>query len=199
MARQKIVHEINSYHQILKQLDIPKESIYSVEFKCDCKKGRQTGERSWVCPPIILKRLGKKDVVIQGKVEGLSSKGLIYHGNDVIADLLKVWPLYLLIKMGNDSTQLVLTKKGKICDLIKADQAEQAFIRYLDYAERALRSPSPLMPNWASSFFKEGKIIESYEEDEITRWVSSRGLLPVHDHTIREWRPYLKNIFNELL
>ena len=79
------------------------------------------------------------------------------------------------------------------------DSSLQALERYIDYAKKALTTPSPLHPKWARGVFKDGKIPASSDEDTILEWILSRGLLPPQEPWLKSWVPYLQEVFHELL
>ncbi|MBS0649305.1 MAG: exodeoxyribonuclease V subunit gamma [Verrucomicrobia bacterium] len=193
VAIQKVKNEIETYHEMLAQLNVRPEEIYSIELKTSCTQPTQIDSQTWIYPTLHI-----QDVVIQGRIDELCPQGLLVHGDESLADQLKAWPLYLIASHLNLSPSLLLTKKGKISELKIAD-SKTALQQYIDYAKKALCIPSPLHPKWARGIFKEGKIPPMTEEDDILQWAESRNLLPPSDIWVETWNPTLQEVFHELL
>jgi exonuclease V gamma subunit len=194
VAVKKIRDEIKNYHEMLEKLNVKPKEIYSIELKASCRHPTQI-DRNWIYPALHI-----NGTVIQGKIDDLCPQGILFHGDESLADQLKVWPLYLIAQNLSlpHPLQILLTKKGKISEL-KIDFSLQALERYIDYAKKALAMPSPLHPKWARGVFKEGKIPASLGEDSILEWILSRGLLPPEEPWLKSWNPYLQEVFHELL
>jgi len=188
-AIQKIKEEIETYHAALTKLGVSPGEIYSIELKASCKQPVQIADDQWIYPAL---RLNQR--VIQGRVDEMSPKGLLFHGDDILADQLKAWPLLLIVSRLGLPYQLLMTKKGKISE---SKPASDSLEKYLRYAEKALCMPSPLHPKWAKILLKEGKIPS--EEDSVTQWAQKRNLLPPIDLWLEAWGSDLKEVFHELL
>lgn len=78
------------------------------------------------------------------------------------------------------------------------DHPKKALERYVDYLQKNLTSPSPLLPAWGRRIFKGGDIPTS-SEDAVIAWAEKRNLLPPADRWVEEWRPYLQEVVRELL
>jgi|GEM_PF-1473070 len=193
---EKIHRELDHYHEMLKKLAIPIGEIYDIDFKRGCRTKIQVDDRRWIYPPLRVSLPSNKELLLEGRIEGVFRGHLLYHGEDHTKDLLKAWPLYLFLLQLDPSARLMLTQSGKVSRL-QVDQPQEALLRYLEYAEKASHSPSPLMPKWANFLFKGEKRVEL--QDEIVQWAETRGLLPTSDASLREWIPYLRGIFDELI
>ncbi len=189
-AIQKIRDEIETYHEMLAKLQVRPEEIYSIELKSSCKEATQIDAHTWIYPALHI-----NDVMIQGRIDEMSPQGLLFHGEDTLADQLKAWPLLLIVSQLKLPSNLLLTKKGKISEIKPSPDSLEKYIRY---AEKALTMPSPLHPKWARGLFKEGKI-PSTEDDEIIEWAKKRNLLPPTDLWLQAWNPYLQEVVHELL
>jgi exodeoxyribonuclease V gamma subunit len=189
-AVQKIRNEIEAYHEMLEKLHVRPEEIYAIELKSSCKQPTQIDAYTWIYPALHI-----NNIVIQGRIDEMSPQGLLFHGEDTLADQLKAWPLFLIVNRLGLSPHLLFTKKGKISELKSSQDSLEKYIRY---AEKALIMPSPLYPKWARTLFKEGKIPVA-EEDEIIAWAQKRNLLPPIDLWLKAWSPYLQEVVDELL
>jgi len=195
VAIQKIKKEIETYHEMLERVGVRPEEIYAIELKASCSRPTQIHEHLWVYPALHI-----QGVVIQGRMDELSTQGLLFNGDESLADQLKAWPLYLIARHLQlpHPVQLLLIKKGKVSEL-KVEDPQAALEHYMGYAKKALTMPSPLYPKWARGMFKEGKIPAATEEDDIIQWAHTRSLLPPADIWVEAWNPYLQEVFHELL
>lgn len=189
-AVQKIKEEIETYHDVLAKLEVRPEEIYCIELKASCHQPVQLAADHWIYPALHLNQR-----VIQGRIDEMTPKGLLFHGDDVLSDQLKAWPLLLIISRLGLPSQLLMTKKGKISQVKPASDSLE---KYLRYADKALTMPSPLHPKWAKAVLKEGKIPDS-EEDLIVTWAQKRNLLPPMDLWLKAWGSDIEGIVNELL
>ncbi len=189
-AVQKIQSEIETYHAMLNKLQVRPEEIYSIELKTSCKQPTQIDEKTWIYPALQISQ-----GMIQGRIDELSPQGLLFHGEDNLADQLKAWPLLLICDRLGITSQLLFTKKGKISEIKPSSDSLE---KYLLYAQKALTMPSPLYPKWVRGLFKDGKI-PSEEEDEVITWAQKRDLLPPPDVWLKAWSPDLQEVVNELL
>lgn len=190
VAIQKIRNEIETYHEMLAKLSVRPEEIYSIELKAVCKKPMQIDAQTWIYPALQM-----NGTVIQGRMDELSPQGLLFHGEDILSDQLKAWPLLSIASKLGLQNRLLFTKKGVVSE-IKA--TPHSLEKYLRYAQKALSMPSPLYPAWARGLFKEGKIPSS-EEDEILEWAKKRELFPRAELWWETWSADLKEVFSELL
>jgi exonuclease V gamma subunit len=189
-AIQKIRDEIETYHEMLSKLQVRPDEIYSIELKASCKEAVQIDAHTWIYPALHI-----DGVMIQGRIDEMSPKGLLFHGEDTLADQLKAWPLLLIISQLGLPSHLLLTKKGKISEIKPSQDSLEKYIRY---AQKALTMPSPLHPKWARGLFKEGKI-PTTEQDEIIGWAQKRNLLPPITLWLQAWGSDLQEVVNELL
>lgn len=174
ITRSKIEKEIQAYHRALANLNV--SQIFTLELNATCSAPLQIDDQNWIYPAL---QIGA--VLIEGKIDNVSTKGLLVHGDDTLASRRRVWPLYLIVKQLYPELPLLFTKKGKAAFVAIAPDA---LIRYLEYAEKALSHPSPLFP-------------QSFKEDAIVQWASRRNLLP--DQWEESWAEYFKEQLHELI
>ncbi len=191
VAVQKIQNEIETYHEMLEKLQVQPEEIYSIELQAPCQQPTQIDAHTWIYPALVI-----NNVLIQGRIDEICPQGLLFHGEDTLADQLKAWPLYLIASRLElpHPMKLLFTKKGKVSELKPSPAALE---KYIVYAEKALTMPSPLHPKWARGLFKDGKI--PAEEDEIIEWAQKRNLIPPVDLWLKAWNPFLQEVVHELL
>lgn len=94
---------------------------------------------------------------LEGTLGGVTSEGLLFHGEKKLHDLLKIWPLYLAFASSDqmEKKELLLTKTGERLSFPKLDP-QHALASYLLYYEKALMHPSPFLPAWGQTFLEKG-------------------------------------------
>jgi exonuclease V gamma subunit len=191
-ALQSIEKEIGAYRNALSALEIDPASVFSLELTPHAKSIQQISNQLVVAPPL---QIG--GIQLQGIIEGVTHKGLLFHGEESTEDLLKIWPLYLTVQAVLGNSQLLLTKKEEAAKISIPNPLE-ALERYTNYLQKSLQTPSPLLPAWGRRIFKGGDLPAS-TEDEMIVWAEKRNLLPPSDQWISEWRPYLQEALRELV
>src|SRR6185436_9211791 len=111
-------------------------------------------------PPLIIKVTDGLTVEIVGDLKTMTDRGFVTTSED----LLKVWPEALAAALVSGNHELFLLKKGKSCPLANPEEAIRSF---LIYYFRALSQASPLLPDWADFFLKDGKMGKSHFEDPV--------------------------------
>ena len=136
---------------------------------------------------------------LSGTLGNVTSKGLLFHGEKKLHDLLKVWPLYLAFAL-DEPKDLLLTKTGERLSFPKLDP-KHALATYLLYYEKALTHPSPFLPAWAAIFLEKGphelaKKIEA-TSDPYALWVFRPNQYDPHV-LFETWAPLLQTTFQPL-
>ena len=178
LALSKIKKEIEVYHEALQKFSVTE--VLTLELRASCEAPLQIDQENWVYPALRI-ALNDRTLIIEGKIDNFSSKGLLVHGEDHVASRRRIWPLFLIVKQLYPDLPLLFTKKGKIATV---DLSSDALVRYLHYAEKALMTPSPLFP-------------QKMRDDTIVQWASRRNLLP--DSWEESWEPYFKEHLHELV
>ncbi len=197
VAVESIKKELQEYQAALAELNVDPQEVYSLELSPHAHQLTQLSEDYWVAPSLKIALLSGETLEIQGTLEAVTSKGLLFHGDESLEDLLKVWPLYLAAQNVLGNIPLLLTKK-KTALTIPLENPQEALQRYLAYLQKSLQNPSPLLPAWGRRIFK-GSEISANTDDSILLWAQQRNLLPPLDSWADEWRPYLQEALHELL
>lgn len=196
-ALQSIEKDLTHYHQSLDQMGVDPATIFTIEMSPYCQSPINISSSHRIVPALQL-TLPSGDIKhLQGTLEGITENGLLFHGDDSLEDLLKVWPLYCVSQALLGQTSLFLTKKG-ISQEITIDNPIGALERYVDYLQKNLCSPSPLLPSWGRRILKGGAPPTS-SDDEVIAWAEKRDLLPAADQWADEWRSYLQGVVHELI
>lgn len=174
-AHRRVESDVALLHANLEALGVEQKSLFSVELSHHCKEAQEVEPGKWRYPAL---HIGEHIVI--GKIENLCCAGLLFSGKDALSDHLKAWPLYLLLQNLAHlpcNKDILFTKVGKRRTWAVDDPLE-SLGAYLDYAEKARQSLSPLMPQWASSLFS-GKepVIQSSTAlfvDPYLKWFEQR-------------------------
>jgi exonuclease V gamma subunit len=149
-------------------------------------------ENEWIVPPLDF---GPQ---IVGTLDNVCLQGLLFHGENKMEDLLKVWPLYLIALNLPISIEpnLLLTKKGVKKENF-FENPREALERYIGYYQTASENLSILMPKWGKSILQQGAVEPKTEDDEVLEWVFRRDEMQWADAWVEAWSPLLKKVFHE--
>lgn len=146
---------------------------------------------------------------IVGKLQHLSSEGLLFWGENRIGDLLKVWPSYLVylnLPEGKEAPNLILLKNRKKVISPPNQPPETLLKEYLDYYEMTKVSFSPLLPDWGAVLLKG--TLEEFEKvikikdrfsDAYLNWLFAREPELSGEALFAEWSPRLRKLFAPFL
>lgn len=152
VARKKVKEETGFLDEQLKQWGVAKEKIFSVTLSDSCREPSVV-ENRWFLPSLTIKSPLGTVFKIEGTISDVSTKGLLFHGENKIRDLVQVWPLYLVFlqiqsQIGCASKSLYLTKKPE--ELFFDIENPEAFLGgYLDCFNLCKAKASLLMPAWS--------------------------------------------------
>lgn len=152
-------------------------------------------------PPIEL-RFDRLTVRLVGEVKNVVSDGLLCTYDDHISGVLKSWPEALVVALSLNAPHLYMLKNGKKKVLPSADIPLKSFVAYYF---RCLKSPSPLLSDWADAILRKGaaelakKIKKKPEfDDPIRDWILARTEEPSANEIFSTWGPILKESFVDL-
>jgi exonuclease V gamma subunit len=209
LAQKRILSEIQARDDQLKKLNIKKEEIFSAQFKATCKEPFINEHGELFLPPLRIELSEGCTAILLGKLEMLSSQGLIFYGKDELQDLIKVWPLFLIALQLPRFTQgaLHLLKSGKRRTFSLSCPLE-ALRRYIAYYELSLQNVSPLMPEWSEALLQgsaqelEKAIYASSQcavfPDPYLQWLFSRDPIPSASLLYHRWATTLKEVYEGL-
>lgn len=192
----QLEEEIAQELDALQALAIDPSSLFSVTFTETCRNPIEMRPGTWFFPPIETQA-----GVILGRLENLTPQGMVFHGDETIA----TWPGWLMMHFVPQVTSknLLLTKKRKIL-ASPFSQPQESLCRFLNYASKAQKTASPLMPKWTSAILK-GDLdrftdlvqTKGLFSDPAETWLRKRQLFPEPKPWLEAWLPYLKEVFHE--
>lgn len=157
-------------------------------------------------PPLKVNLSSGKCIHLVGRLEDVSPKGLLFHGESDLKSLVKAWPLFLVyLALKEGEAKLILTKSGKALSFPPFD-AENALSAYIDYFLQARQSPSPLLPDWAAPLlqkteedFAKAMQKERRFEDVYLDYLQRRHGPFESKETFQRWSGPLRKVFAPLL
>lgn len=203
VALYELEEEIQGIVDCLKQFNVLQEEITSVHF-VDCLETEssfnlETAVSKFNTRPLLCVGSWK----IQGELEGITPQGLLFHGTSDLADLIKVWPLYLIyLQLYPQTPYLLLTKEGTQFSLPVANPA-LALQSYLNFYVNALQTPCPLVTS-SVKVFLEGDLsafrgsLEKENEDPYWNYLKRRGAVHELEPFFSFWQPILRDLFGEI-
>ncbi|MBS0615206.1 MAG: exodeoxyribonuclease V subunit gamma [Verrucomicrobia bacterium] len=184
VSARKVTEEVEEFQKMLKTWGI--EEIFSVDLREGCDEViKKSGD--WIIPALEI-----GNVKIVGKISDVSKEGLLFSGSHTYPDLLKAWPLLLILHhLPLDiPKQILFTKDGSKVAPAVADPSS-ALRKYLDYYIQALQKPSPLLPSIAQRIL--GGEDPKLPEDPVSDWFLDHFAEPAID----EWRPLLREVMHD--
>lgn len=215
ISSEYVISEIEKMHHSFFLNQISPNELFSLYFSDHCEKP-QMNEKIWMLPPLDVKIKDGVKVKVVGHLEEVSNQGLLFHQSRDLKGIIKAWPKYLLLCHAVSkfdlpiATKLISTKDDKpfTFPLEEASSQLEAFIAYYFMA---LQSPSPLIPEWVSSFLKpdsntlaknmqaslEGSFSTLYNDYAL--WLfRDRQNLPPAEELFKQWEPIAKKLFSRL-
>ena len=171
-------------------LGIEKEKIFSIQLSKNVEEKELVEKGLWLVPALKVKDFENHDICIEGRLENVTEKGLLFFGEDRLEDFVKIWPTYLVFLLilerdfSNQISHHLVCIKEKVIKSTKMDDPGKALQEYLGYYFKAQKEASPLHPQWASSFIegdakqKKEQIYKSFTSsassqrvDDYQKWV----------------------------
>lgn len=199
--------------QSLKKSAFVSEPIVTVSLSLACHTPIQHSEFHWIVPALKIPLSEERSVWVTGKLDHVTTQGLLVDAEDEIGDWVKCWPLFLVYL----SINLFSEKKKKAVLLTKAGKYKegafenplQLLCQYLLYFERALNEISPLMPTWAEAFFSTEekdfikKVCQVGDDefayaDHYMLWLKRRQAFPDPKQMLDSWRQDLESLFQPM-
>lgn len=204
----RLSEEIREVQGHLSALGI--ESIHGMELSERYQRPIQLESGDWELPPIQLEVNGKQ-IILTGRLEDVSSMGLLSHTKDRPIDALKAWPRYLVYQNIIHSQslpckdQLIFSRSGE-----SKQGGKGRLEAYLEYYLKSLESPSPMVPEWIPDLLKydettfQKKVSSTlssphapfYHQNIL--WMAREGLLPDFSQS-HKWKEEAQGLFSGML
>lgn len=207
VIEKKICEEVEEYLQGVDQLQIDRQKIFSVYFQKGVKEP-ELKNKTWILPACALSIEGVPYTIV-GKMGDVTEEGLLFHGEEKMADLVKIWPLYLTClahPFFQGKKFHLLLSKDKPRKLELNVDAEEYLKRYIRYYQKSMETPSFLMPLWvdAIGMDKNEKLAKQIDEssdtdaiipDEYLMFLQKRNDLPDPKEVCANWKDSVLGLF----
>lgn len=215
VAVDRVKRDIALLQQNLVHLGVQPRSLFNITLSDQCRTPTRSDDGHWQVPHLQIDCRGQK-IQITGTLSDVSHQGLISQHKDDRANIIKMWPQFLvlncLIKLHSLPIQnnllLINCVKGKIKEPF-FDDPQLLLKHYLEYYFTTLEHVSPLIPEWISYFIDGTEAFESKMRDSLTNpftplyndyiyWVIQKGSFPDSQALVARWQPYARQLFGAL-
>ena len=215
IAVDRVKKDIGLLQHNLLSLGVRKEGMFTITLSEQCKTPVQSGDGNWIVPPLIITCSGKKTQII-GSITDVSARGLISQHKDDRANIIKIWPQYLILNCLIKEYSLPIDNKLLLINCAKGKTKEPFFAdphlllsQYLEYYFTTLQHVSPLIPEWIPHFMQDIESFETKMRDSLTNpftplyndylhWAIQRGDLPDSKTLVQRWQPQAQQLFGAL-
>lgn len=170
-----------------------------IEWKEGCKTAQEWKKGCWIVPAL---KWG--EVTLTGTLSEISTQGLLLHGKESFADILKAWPdiLFFSLFMQKNEVQLLFLKEKTRKNFQLRDPLS-ALKKYVQYYLLAQENPSPLFPDWAEPLLRGTeeeltKKIAVEQRDPYRRWLLERDGTPFASAIFNNWVPTLRTLLEDV-
>lgn len=204
----RLSEEVGEVQRHLSELGV--ESIHAIELSERCQQPIQHDSGDWELPPIQFDLEGQK-IVLTGRLEDVSTCGLLSHAKGSPVDALKAWPRYLVFRhLVKEHTlphhdQLIFSRSG-LCKEV----GEGSLDEYVEYYLKSLKNPSPMLPEWVPELMKHDSQVFTQKISAALRsphvpfyhqnilWMAREGLLPNFEQS-KQWKEQAQVLFTGML
>ncbi|MDR3624130.1 MAG: exodeoxyribonuclease V subunit gamma [Chlamydiales bacterium] len=210
LSKKHIIEEVEKLHQELYEQGIGLESIVKIHLKEKCRKQTQVSYNTILSPPISIP-FENGSVLITGKIEEISSKGLLSFRKDQFKEALKELPSYLVLH----ALQEVPSERALL--FCKDGKKKKAFFenpfpllqKLLSYYYFCRKNPLLFSSEWSEDMMKsaslklKNKVKMALEEyigvvDPYINFACNKDDLPSSDLLITKWQNAPTDIFKEV-
>lgn len=155
-----IQREINSLHTALEKQKI--KSTFTIELHQLCKHPVQVSEQLWQFPAYELND-GNQQFVMIGRIENLTSEGLLEFGEKNLKSLYRRLPVILLLNClarkhpdnASFKKNVIFYKDSSASSMsIDMEEPEPWLLKFIHYYQRIQTTISPLHADWISNIQK---------------------------------------------
>jgi exodeoxyribonuclease V gamma subunit len=159
----------------------------------------------WFLPPLVI-----NNQKIIGKMENITSMGLLTWGEDCKKESASIWPNLLVYQAIVETGALPFAKRvlylaSKSCKELDFEDPHSLLQRFLCYFEKAIKTPSPILPEWILDFSEKQEheiskkitlsLSSNYFYNDHLRWLKRR--VELGDFSI--WKLEAKNVYGPLI
>lgn len=216
VASKWIEEEVNDVHERLEKHSLKSKDLFQIEFCTSCLEPIQLEPDYWLMPAIAVPYSDGQTIHVVGKINQVSTKGLVIMSKGSLADVWKVWPHFLLY---NCAAQMHPDNLERQLIMTQSSQPKQAFFddpipylkQFIDYYHVCLRHFSPLLPDWLSLILEgDTKGLQDkmrlafspsfgdYQSQDL-RWILHKNYLPNSEKIIEQWKTQAEVLLGDLI
>jgi exodeoxyribonuclease V gamma subunit len=155
VAETEIEERLEEMKEHYQSLGIDKEEIFSLLLHPSIEKLSFLNEELWTAPTIPIPLSPDRSIILYGKIDFLTPKGVLINGEDCFEELWKALPtLYLVAHLFKEIPQTLLFAKSGTKKSFSIEDPLTSLTSLINYYLAAYKTPSPLMPNRVESLFK---------------------------------------------
>lgn len=183
------------------------DKLFSVDLNPNCQEPFMASENRWIIPCIDIE--GTK---IVGTIDNLSAEGLVVQADFKITDILKIWPLYILLHLLDTpkiKKRILFTKSDKTLDFT-IDNPQEQLKSYLGYTLMCMQRGSLMIPELVPTIMKGDfpKFLEVTEKklndpfnplyNDYMNWLHTHCSLPATSALFNQWNAHANRIYKPL-
>ncbi|MCX6989302.1 MAG: exodeoxyribonuclease V subunit gamma [Chlamydiae bacterium] len=173
IATKKIEQEQQQLLQQSAQWGLLSEEIHSISLQVSCRHIQRSKGKITIPALAITGPQGNR-FIIEGTLSEVSEKGILFHVDNTVKDLMSIWPAYLIYLqvarcLERKETAMYALKKPEKMQFV-IEEGEEILGSYLEFFHSCKASPSFLMPAWSSW------ILQS-EEKEFVRAMKQKAFV----------------------
>lgn len=216
LAINKLKMDVDDLHHHLMVLGIKPKELFAIHFVEETQVPSYNQNGDLELPPLRVKFKDNITVTLIGTLPEVSHKGLVVHGKDEPADVIRAWPHFLILLIAKKQfgiaveSAMLMLKSGE-AKVAWFENAEELFVEYLGYFFEGQKNINPLIPEWIKDFVTsehgqiQGKIEASLNNaykpifNEYLKWVARDTNLHSCESFSLEWPLKAKEIYGNLL
>lgn len=186
VAKEKALQDIGVVKEHLSAHAIEDNQITTLTFSEDVLEPHFHEESGWSVPPIYVSD-DEREMVITGKIEDLSPKGMLVNSDDKWEALLKHFSSFVLLGVAIESYQLpfewaMIPYRAKKMHSMSGEDLDphQLLKQLIPLYFHSIENPSPFIPEWSKELIKG-------EEKELSKQMDKR----IHDTFTPLYNDYL--------
>jgi exodeoxyribonuclease V gamma subunit len=213
LGKDALKEEIAERISFLKSQGIAPEDLFEIEFADRFLVPQKTEKGNWQVPALKIFYKEKCHIVLHGKLQDVSVKGILLHRELKRSDIVKAWPSFLILQCLIMDYNLpiepnaLFAKDGKIGAAF-SEHPKNELENLLNHYFIALEHPSPLLPEWTQDLVKgseKDRLRESWQEqqndsyhvsyNEYLKWMMRGSELPELHQSAEQWMAKAKEVY----
>lgn len=207
VAKDKLNNEITTIHNNLNEIGVESSQVFSIVFN-ERHTTPQQRELNWFVPPLIIESTDYGPITIVGKIDFITTRGMLLLVNDELKKSIEIWPSILAFACLVDEynlpieKQVIFAKKGNVKRLDIGDP-RSLLAKFAEYFLASKDSPSPLSPDQIHQILTDkmrekqsGMDDDSQQHfDPNMRWMEQNSAHADITQDLEHWQSQAKQLF----